>query len=234
MSNGTAVQEEQISPELVLVDPELADAERAKLADRPTTPAARPARPAIVSAPPLAERARATRPPAAERLGSRRLLIGVAAATVATVLFFDVRVEVGDIPASATRGARQAAAVPPHPASKRRLAKPKHTPTGKPARVGTRPRSRGSRASKAAAASPRRFAWAPTPRASGYYVEFFRGPRRVFARETSDAAIEIPVKWRYNGVERSFMPGEYRWYVWPVINGRRVTRAAVQTMVSIP
>jgi hypothetical protein len=132
------------------------------------------------------------------------------------VLLFDVRVEVGELPATAgsVTDAEEFTTVDPAP-----------TPT--------RPTRRSS-TQRTGAPTSRRFAWAPSPGATGYYVEFFRGTTRVYARETADTALELPARWQYRGVKRSFRPGEYRWYVWPVVSGRRDTRAAVQATISIP
>lgn len=79
----------------------------------------------------------------------------------------------------------------------------------------------------------RRFAWAPVDGASGYRVELFRGDERVFSTSTTHPALSIPAHWTYGGIRRSLQPGEYRWYVWPVISGARSARAIVQASLVI-
>jgi hypothetical protein len=80
----------------------------------------------------------------------------------------------------------------------------------------------------------RRFAWAPTQGAAGYAVEFFRGGTRVYVGHSAKPTIEIPPRWRYRGTQRSFRTGEYNWYVWPEIGGRRSVHASVQATLTIP
>jgi hypothetical protein len=151
------------------------------------------------------------------RGASRRVLAGVACATMLALLLFDVRVEVGKTPASAER----------EPSEQTSTAQLSPTPTPPRARAegSTRERSR---------AIERRFAWAPVPGASGYHVEFFRGTTRVFAQPTARPELTVPSRWTYQDAERSFRQGRYRWYVWPLIAGKRQSRAVVQTTVTIP
>ena len=87
---------EETSPELVLVDPELAKVARSNL--RSPAPARPVERDDARPRPPLVpeERSELEEPQA-----SRRVLIGVAAVTMLALLFIDVRVEVGEPPASA-------------------------------------------------------------------------------------------------------------------------------------
>ncbi len=147
-----------------------------------------------------------------------RLLAGVAAVTVASVLLFDVRVQVGERPASAESPPVVAAPVttPPVQAEK--------PPSG--VSSGGKGQPEGP--------EPRRFAWAPTAGASGYHVEFFRGAVRVYAKDTTRPELTVPARWAYAGATKSFQPGEYRWYVWPIVSGKRASNAAIQTTVSIP
>jgi hypothetical protein len=151
---------------------------------------------------------------------SWRVLIGVAAVTILSLLLFDVRVQVGKTPASA-----EAPRNPPAAA-----ATPSRTP------VPSVPRRRVQKGSLKDTARPmaRRFAWAPTPGASAYHVEFFRGPARVFVKETTDPFLTVPAKWTVRGGKRSLSPGTYRWYVWPIVESQRLSQAVVQATVSVP
>ena len=128
------------------------------------------------------------------------------------LLLIDVRVEVGGRPAVAGPSV-----LPVDP--------PLQTPSRATREVPTAPRT---------TPTARSFAWAPTPNASGYRVEFFRGATRIYAKDTASPGLTVPASWTYEGVAQSLRPGLYRWYVWPVIAGRRESRAAVQTTVSIP
>jgi hypothetical protein len=81
---------------------------------------------------------------------------------------------------------------------------------------------------------PRAFAWAPAPRASAYRVELFKGNTRIFSEETKKTQVTIPGRWPYGNATRSLEPGAYRWVVWPIVSGARSSRAIVQSTVVIP
>lgn len=218
-------QSRGVSPELVLVDPELAVRERERLSVR--LAALQPVE-AEIRSPGVAE-GRSPGTPAVEtpsRSETRRrsrslpLLVGTAAAIVVSLLLLDVRVEVGKSPASAESQtpSPDGAALP-------------STPPVSPA-----PRSPSSplKPHPSPKLQDRRFAWAPVKQATGYRVEIHRGPTRIFARETTRPEIEIPRTWKRSGVRQTLRPGEYRWYVWPIVAGRRSTKAVVQASLSIP
>ena len=202
--------DQTISPELALVDPVLATEARARLAD----PGALVSRDAARAAVPFRPIRHTSDSSVRRRETSRRVLVGVAGVTVLVLLLFDVRVEVGQ---------RQASAEPQTPQTAPAIA-----PTSKPRTAGARPTQR-------AQPKPleRKFAWAPVAGATAYHVEFFRGPNRVFVQDTTDPDITVPARWTYRGNSRSFRPGEYRWYVWPIVSGLRQSRAAVQSTVTI-
>jgi hypothetical protein len=205
----------RVSPELVLVDPQLAAVARSRLPDYP--PAALP-RSRVRHVTPTHRQVTADELETGRETTSWRLLAGVAAVAMLALLLLDVRVRVGERPASALVVDADVGA-----------SKPDAGPSVEPARSST-----PSTAGLAGTLSDRRFAWAPVPRASGYHVEFFRGATRVFSQDTRRAELTIPARWKHHGVRRSFRPGTYAWYVWPVISGRRESRAHVQTTVSIP
>jgi hypothetical protein len=207
-------QYEAISPELALVDPALAAAARADLPD-PGALAPYDLARTVVPLGPIGRTPRSSVQAleGLERLEtSKRVLAGVAAVTILGLLLFDVRVEVGQKQASAEppAGVNVAPAVPAKPAPS---TTPKRQTRSKP--------------------SERKFAWAPVAGATAYHVEFFRGQRRVFVHDTTRPDITVPARWTYEGSSRSFGPGEYRWYVWPVVSGLRQSRAAVQSTVTI-
>lgn len=210
-----------ISPELALVDPVLAASARELLPEimdtlgrgRPVT-----ARPTSLDSDAVVALARAgleaaddpDRSLRGRRSHSWRGLAAVAAATVVVLLLLDVRVQVGRTPASAETPAVEEA--------------PPVARTGAPA----------PQPARTAAPQARRFAWAPTPGATGYHVELFRGSVLVFSKDTPTPQVTVPARWRHRGQRRVLSAGEYRWYVWPVTAGRRATQAIVQAKVDVP
>ena len=225
---------EVVSPELVLVDPVMAAAARQRLPEaadsltRAIRVAARSSTPdskALVALATAAlEMADESLPPFGGR-GARSwgIVGGVAAATVIVLLLLDVHVQVGRTPASA-----ETAAIGKPPVDQ--STKGQHAQRGET----QQPSSSSGRLGHRAAPQSRRFAWAPTPSASGYHIELFRGTGRVFSSDTIRPQITIPAHWRLGGQRRSLTPGEYRWYVWPVVSGQRASQAIVQAKLVVP
>jgi hypothetical protein len=236
-----------LSPELVLVDPDLAEEARGWLAPSDDTVAriaelarvrslaesrARvlelpPAAPAPAPLPPVVLMA-----PVGRRTRSA-LLGGGVAAVLAISLIVGVRVDVSGQPAGADStigGSAQkvAAHAPSHRAPTKKTAR--RTAPSKP-----RAKTKTPTRTHAAPATPtrHRFAWAPTKGAAGYEVEFFRAGTRVYVGHTKDPTIEVPARWQYEGAQHSFRAGEYGWYVWPLVDGKRSPQASVQTTISI-
>jgi hypothetical protein len=249
-SNGTrASAEAVISPELALVDPELAARGQAALPETRDTvesllqsARARGAGPAAGAGPGRARRIRR------RLLGGSLLAVGLAGVVIA-VLVFDFGIEFGERSASAEpaigpipAAPGEAVATPPRAPRTQKPAPP--TPSGSSkqrthrssvrARIGA---GKDGRARKRAISAPslaRRFAWAPVPRAAGYHVEFFRGSTRVFAASTRRAEIALPRRWRFRGRSQSLEPGDYRWYVWPVFRETgRAPAASVQARLRV-
>jgi hypothetical protein len=218
------------SPELVLVDPELAARARASLAIHPAPP--RSVTPVRSSQLAEDESLEAPPPAAKKQHGPTRwpgrrswpLMAGTAAAIVATLLLLDVRVEVGKSPASAEPATLDLP--PPALPSLPPISPTQPASTSEP-RSATKPPSSPK-------LEPRRFAWAPVQGATAYRIEIRRGSMLIFARETTRPEIEIPRAWKRAGVTQTLRPGEYRWYVWPIVSERRSTKAVVQASLSIP
>jgi hypothetical protein len=208
-----------ISPELALVDPDLARTARALLPDLWDRERAqvRLVAASTRSDPSVAWGWDEFEEPL-RKGGSRRILVGVAAVVALSLLLFDIRVEVGEKPASAVPEASEIPTTPKTTAS----TKPKAPATA------SAPALERSRRFE------RKFAWAPTPGANRYHVEFFDGSTRVFTGDTTGPQLTVPARWAYDGRQRSFRPGEYRWYVWAVVSGQRQPRAVVQTTLTIP
>jgi hypothetical protein len=222
-----------VSPELALIDPALAAEERASLPDpfavaplRRTADVPRDDEsrvlPAVAWAPreahDLSPNERERTRPAWTRL------VVVAAGSALVLLLLDVRVDVGRTPASAGRsGITVPEASPEHGAADSPAA---HTDTHA---VGPKPTVRTPEP-----AASRRFAWAPVADAESYRVELFRGETRVFVGTTARAELTVPAHWRLEGKQQALTAGDYRWYVWPIVAGRRAASAVVQATLTVP
>jgi hypothetical protein len=234
-----------VSPELALIDPVLAAEERARL---PDPIAVAPSR-RNVDVPRDDERRalqalasaalEAHDPGLAERERTRRAwprLVAVAAGSVLLLLLLDVRVDVGRTPASAESSETAPAVAEPaleHPGSAPPVAETSSESTAPSGPSKSRAKGRAP-SPPAPTAVPRRFAWAPVDDADAYRVELFRGNTRVFEATTSSPELTVPPRWTLDGKRRSLTAGEYRWYVWPIVAGRRSQRAVVQATLTVP
>jgi hypothetical protein len=222
-----------VSPELVLVDPELAASARFSL-PMPGVDVLTVRRGPLPSADASAEALAAVSTAAlstSDDLAQPRvrtgrawvLLAGVSAVAVVGPLLLGVRVEVGENPASAEQSVR-AGTTPaigqPPPAVR--------TSVG-----GGRTSLRPTKGVVRKAATSRRFAWAPVGGASGYHVEIFRASTRVFSAETAQPELVIPAHWTIGDRRQSLEPGEYRWYVWSVVSGQRSSSAIVRARLTV-
>ena len=70
-------------------------------------------------------------------------------------------------------------------------------------------------------------AWAPAEGAVGYEVQLFRGSERVLVKVTRDPRLSLRAAWRYEGRIVVRENGTYRWYVWPLLPGNRRGAAAI-------
>lgn len=218
-ANDAAAYDEQfVSPELALVDSELAARLRARL------PQGRAPFRLVAGAPPLRPDAlRPVLPSAGERPTWQSIAALGAAVVVAVGLLLNLESRPGG--ASRSPSASPSATNEDASADVTRGAPPSTddvTTTPASGRSG-RPPKRASRL------QARRFAWAPIDGASAYQVEFFRGSRRVFAGKTTHAQLTLPARWKLEGRPWSLSPGTYRWYVWPIVAGLRSTTAVVRS-----
>jgi hypothetical protein len=249
---------EASSPELALVDDELAARARDLLADPDDTLARlerrirqaraaqverpRPAPPSTSSGPPEPPSARvpSATPSTRPRL-PRALVVGVApiAAVLAALLFvFDGgwRSDPAVTPTSGPGRVTESGIAPtaPQDAAPQNggstTADDARPPTSAPERSRARPPRRPAATRKPDA---REFAWAPVANASGYSIELFRGSTRVYAGRTTRPRMTLPATWTFEGRRHRLVSGVYRWYVWPVISGLRQSQATVQAELTV-
>jgi len=239
-----------VSPELALIDHAFAESARATLPKPDDTlarvellvranrisaarerPATAPGAAAATSEKiPEAAPARPIRPatPSQRRSHRRTAAIagGAAAAVLAGPLLVGVRVDLQGNPAGA-----DTASIGEPPVATTQSSRPPKVSTQVP-RPTKHPRPSHPRAREAT--SPRRFVWAPAAGATGYHIELFRGRAPVYAADTKQPAVSIPAKWTYDGTRESLAPGDYRWYVWPLVSGLRSSQAVVQATLTVP
>jgi hypothetical protein len=235
-----APADELLSPELVLVDPALAARARDRLSPPGPPACATPEPPDTVAAVDaaaaatrrLARQALASQdadelraPPFAPARRRRLAAVSVTCATVAIALLATERALQRDASSVAAPAAAEDRAQPAEP---RPTAAAPSSAAPPPS-----PRSPSARPDAAPAPAPRRFVWAPVADATGYHVELFREANRVFAADTTRAAITIPTRWRFDGRPYRLEPVEYRWYVWPIVSGRRSSEAIVQARLVV-
>jgi hypothetical protein len=211
-----------ISPELVLVDPELAAGARAALPDHPW--------PAPVPIEPRPRRGRRRGIPFAGILGP----LSITAAFVLLILGLSL-VPRGDRPTFAADGGRTPAAAEPlttaptpqrrtQPPSARKKAavkktEPKHGPRARPnpkpaapPKSETRRSTRTKRREQPKFTPARTFSWPPRAGATFYQVTFLRNGRAFYRTRTRAPRVQLPGRVR-------FTPGRYRWTVRPALAG---------------
>ena len=220
---------EPLTPELALVDPELARVARDRLPPSGQTPspaggvtsspeqvaAARTASSSV----PSQGRAGYEPPEETRRLGApvaprrrRRIFLGAIAVALAAIAAYALA------PDSIVR--EEAA----NRASKNSLTHTKPTPRTAGASAPSAPRHSGVLAAKAqrrtdsqapAPFSSRVFIWPAVSDATFYKVEFWRGYREVFKALSSKPRLELPSRWVYRGHRYKVVPGIYSWKVTP-------------------
>jgi hypothetical protein len=251
-------EESPVSPELALVDPVLAAIERQRLPERIDTlsrlvSAGTPPpplrlhthlAPSRVDLVPVSTHVTASGMAtfaldwvaSLSELRLRRSTIAkfAAAAMVVTVTVAAVLEERTMEPEQGVPSATVDERMPMSSASESGLAE-SHTTAGAapPSQPAQTSRQRAKKTAKQTS-SPRRFAWAPVAGASGYRVEFYRGSELIFGAGTRQAQIAIPATWKSGGRVHRLEPGEYRWYVWPIVDKRRASSAIVQAKLAVP
>ena len=74
-----------------------------------------------------------------------------------------------------------------------------------------------------------------TPGASAYEFQLFQSGERIFRARVAEPRLALPGRWRQNGRPYALVPGDYRWYVWPVSSQtkRQSSVATVQAKLVI-
>jgi hypothetical protein len=230
--------DEPISPELVLVDPSLRDL---ILSSGPESTWDQPAW--SVPEPELRPRAKDGPP-----VGAKRRWVALAAAAVcgsaatfaAGFALAGIRFDDTNSAAPAPVSSAQASDITPTTRARTPPAAAGHavgkTDQGKlpvPApRAGTtapQPTKVAAAQKPPAPAAPRRFAWPPAPGATSYQVAVYKDDIQVFRARTARTSIVIPDRSSQSRSSRPLVPGTYRWYVWPIHNGRTDTVALVRS-----
>ena len=220
-----------VSPELALVDPELAHAARELLRDAPQSaavgmrevvaPAPSEESPWVERPPRRLEPAPAPAPTLPRRRGRLRLLASASGVLALGVLLtLVVGREERETP-SARQAQSVAAAVSPPSAT---VTRPERTSTAPAAPAATSP-AKPARTSPAPTTSPpvhaaavpgQTFVWVASPDAAAYEFQLFQGDERIFRARVDEARLELPGRWRQDGRPHALLPGNYRWYVWTI------------------
>lgn len=217
-----ARHEDPISPELVLIDPELGQRARELLpVDRPspTRPAERAAdttvqqgaEPVDEGGLPTAVSAAAPQPepsPAPEparphgTAGRRRRWVSA----VSSVVVLGALAALGWMLAFEWPG----------PDAKRDARVEAERPVTRSVSVSTTPAGEGTKEPPAPTGPrPMTFGWVPVRNTSVYLVAFFQGPRKIFEARTVQTRVTVPAHWTYGGHRQSLAPGRYHWTVRP-------------------
>jgi hypothetical protein len=243
--------DDPISPELALVDPELARRARARL-DSFDQPASRAP---DVDADPKSRvvpqsNTRATSRRGRVVLAALAVIAGLAGAgfTAAKLTGENSRLFArGSLPGGSVavrpqetnestgkalqrKPATRAHAASPAGAERRRRARPGTSKASRPALQRKRSAGSGnpgtppSSASQVGGPSAPVFSWVAVRGASNYDFELFRGAERVFTSRPRQPRLTLPSTWTYGGRSYSRAPGSYRWLVRPVFHANTKTR----------
>jgi hypothetical protein len=243
--------DDPISPELALVDPELARRARARL-DSFGQPSSRAP---DVDADPKSRvvpqsNTRATSRRGRVVLAALVVITGLAGAgfTAAKLTGENSRVFArGSLPGGSVavrpqetnestgkalqrKPATRAHPVSPQGAERGRRARPGTSKAGRPALQRKRSAGSGnpgtppSSASQVGGPSAPVFSWVAVRGASYYDFELFRGAERVFTSRPRQPRLTLPSTWTYGGRRFSRAPGSYRWLVRPVFHANTKTR----------
>ena len=227
-----------ISPELVLVDPELAPRARALLPELPWNWQPGPRNDAA----PITLRLAPS--PVVRKLPWRAATVFAVAAVVS--VFFGLGLSIaapgtGEKLALETRppvATSAPSAVPRAPARPAPASARKPKPKPKPGSPASKPKpkpgvttSKPKPAASALAPTPPRFVWPTHPGARGYRLALFRNGRRVFERDVTKPVLQLPSTWTFRGRLERLTRGTYGWAVWPLV-GKKAKQTQGPAIVS--
>jgi len=192
-----------VSPELALVDPELAAEARALLPDGPGIRIAGRREtieliPFSVPAIPVGRRIRPA-PVIASILLGAALVAGIGAGVALSVLDRE--------PAAQSSAPVAAPTMPPT-----QVSPAPRPPTVPPSRSGPN------------VVEPPRFVWPAEPGVERYRVALYRGGQQIFERDVRATALELPRAWMHEGRAYDLTRGTYRWVVWPLFRSGEGSR----------
>jgi hypothetical protein len=225
---------EPISPELALVDPELARIGRQQLhesasEERRPTPPVRIPESRVVAAPPklqsehvstrglrVAEMPAASPPRRFRGVLSVLALILAGGGAVLVVVW------------SATRSSRPASSLQA-PASRDVATFASSTKASGSRHLRQHQKSHSA---PPVPAQTHVFAWVPVRGSTSYLIRFYRGRRIVLQRSSNQSRFTLPGRWLFRGKTHRLAPGRYRWEVLPVFGRGRRTRLGHVTVES--
>jgi hypothetical protein len=206
-----------VSPELALVDADLARELRAHLQElvssTPSPVVVEPVRTQAASASVPRAQLEPTRPARRSRRRSRKLrVLGLVALGALLTVF--VRTE-------------------QRPSALDRIARAGADPNAE-AQTPQRPVSAGTAAADVNPAG-QTFVWAAEPGAAAYEFQLFRGAERIYRARVTAPRHVLPGGWQQGTRARALTAATYRWYVWPISarTGRQAFVATVQATLVV-
>jgi len=242
-----------VSPELALVDPELAARARAAIpdfalhrlaaagaaADAATTSAVshsipRKLRHRVPATPTLTLLATAAASLIVTSVTGQEAASGKAPIASGVVLESAARSSADDV-AGSTPVAHRVAQSPPSPRADANGSRPAATRQALAAR---RPTSLAPVKRRSGSQGPRfastttTLVWRREPRATSYEVELVRGDTVIFTSTSPSSHVVLPTRWQRGGKAYTIHP-EDQAFVWPVVNGRRGERPVVSGALAL-
>jgi hypothetical protein len=216
-----------LTPELALVDPELARLARDRLPPPGETPSSpgRPSSPHKDVEETSAKKKREVHAPSARRRG--RVFLGALGVALAAIAVYALAPDSTVREEAANRAPKNAASRINRHGKPRESTRPTARAAG--ANAPTVPRHSGvlgtTAQTRAKSERPRPFStpvfiWPAVSDASFYKVEFFRRGREVFKALSSRARLELPTRWVYRGHRYQLLAGIYTWKVSPAFGSR--------------